>query len=93
MSEAKSEVIFRLSPMGTIITELLKDAQKGRCSDPKPVAGQDEIQSGQVKDLIDSKSSSPRRGDSDPTYPEAKSRCSVCPAIERSLRIRKQRIQ
>jgi hypothetical protein len=37
MSEANSEVIFRLSLMGTIITDLLKDARKGRCSDPKPV--------------------------------------------------------
>jgi len=37
MSEVTSDVMFRLSLMGTIVTDLLKEAQKGRCSDPKPV--------------------------------------------------------
>jgi hypothetical protein len=36
MSEVTSEVMFRLSLMGTIITDLLKEAEKSRCSDPKP---------------------------------------------------------
>jgi len=36
MSELTSEVMFRLSLMGTIVTDLLKEAEKGRCSDPNP---------------------------------------------------------
>jgi len=36
MSEVTSEVTFRLSLMGAIVTDLLKEAQKGRCSDSKP---------------------------------------------------------
>jgi hypothetical protein len=38
MSEVTSEVMFRLSLMGTIVTDLLKEAEKRRCSDPRPFA-------------------------------------------------------
>jgi hypothetical protein len=33
MSKANSEAMFRLSLMGTIVTDLLKEAKKGQCSD------------------------------------------------------------
>jgi len=36
MRETNSEVIFRLSLMGTIITDLLKEAEKRRRPDSKP---------------------------------------------------------
>ena len=37
MTGVSSEVMFRLSLVGTTVTDLLKEAQKGRCSDPTPV--------------------------------------------------------
>jgi len=36
MSEVASQVLFRLSLMGTIIAELLKEAEKDRHADPGP---------------------------------------------------------
>ena len=39
LRDATSEVMFRLSHMGIVVTDLLKDAEKGQSSGPKPLCG------------------------------------------------------